>query len=283
MDDTMMRQLIESSTNVVVVMPAKAGGTSMKQFAKQCNNPEYANLKLPGNLYGKHDETAAILTNSWEMPNIVASHFWIPERLSQLLRNASRKTLIIYSHRDETSRLKSAALHVLSQWCPQPAAGVPIPEPVNKLFYKIDGNDCYMTEKKLVDKVFKLRPMEMKMGTNELLTCETYQRIEEYSPNMVFMDYTSVDKIQSLLAEKYCPQMKRSYHATNPFTKKIYVTREDGVTVPMAEWVDKKLSHLEWTLELNKGASCLANTRQVEDELESCEGDFLSAKTHFHG
>lgn len=220
-----------------------------------------------------------LLTHSWDMPLILPSHFWIPDKLAKLLRNASRKTLIIYSHRDESSRFKSAVKHVLSQWC-MGKTNPRMPEPRSEFFAKIDGNDCFLNEQKFIDKVLKLRNFEMAMSTNALLTCKSYQSIEEYAPNMIFVDYTNATKVQNLLAEKYCPNMTHTFTTTTPKTFAIYITREeDGESVLLSDWMDRKMPFIEWTLGLNDKASCLVKTRQMEDELDLCEGGFLDAKS----
>jgi len=259
-------------------MPTKAAGTSFKSFATKCNNPKAKNLGYSSNIYDRK-VMKEILTNSWDMPLIIPSHFWVPSQLSKLLRNASRKTLIIYSHRDESSRFKSATKHVLTSWC-QGAPNLPIPEPRLKFFDKIDGNHCYLNENKFIDKVLKPRPLEMQMSTNALLTCQSYHSIEEYAPNMMFVDYKNATKIQNLLSEKYCPNMTSTFHDSTPKTIKLYITREeDGENVLLSDWMDRKMPFIEWTLQINDKASCLVKTRQMEDALGSCEGGFLDAKS----
>eukprot|EP00984_Skeletonema_dohrnii_P018417 scaffold8596_cov70-Skeletonema_dohrnii-CCMP3373.AAC.1 len=109
-NDSELRRKIESSDNVIIAMPAKAAGTSFKQFAQECNPPKSADIGFSSNIYDRKN-MKEILTHSWDMPRIIPAHFWIPEHLSKLLRNASRKTLIIYSHRDESSRFNSAVKH----------------------------------------------------------------------------------------------------------------------------------------------------------------------------
>ena len=271
-----MQTLIDLSESVIVIMPAKAAGTSLKLFAAQCNNDAYSKLKMPGNL--PKESNANILGNDWEMPGVIASHFWNPVALSRLLHSTSRKTLVLYSHRDETSRFQSAATHVLTTWCPN-GGGRNMPEKPSKFFDAIQGNNCYLSEDKLINKFLAKRYQEMEMGTNELLTCQTYSSIEEYAPNMVFVDYRNANSIQNLLAEKYCPHMlNRTMHAASTGEKVIYVTLENGSNVTLADWLDKKLSFLEWTLDLNKKSSCQVKTRRMEDELGSCDGGFLNAK-----
>ena len=65
------RQLIDRAENTIVIMPAKAAGTTMKLFADKCNHASYSNLHLPGNLLSEEEDNDIILTNSWEMPGVI--------------------------------------------------------------------------------------------------------------------------------------------------------------------------------------------------------------------
>lgn len=202
-----MRQLINATDNIIVAMPAKAAGTSLKYFASACYGDGYS--PVFNNIQDNLEDTGieVVLSNAWDSPGVVASHFWHPQALSRILRSASPRTLIIYSHRDENSRFISAAYHVLSQWCmngiPQQLVNV---LPTLKGIFKGQKDKCNINELDLI-KTLRLRPQEMQMGTNELLTCELYSAIEEYAPNMIFMDFKSASDVQNLMAEKYCPKL----------------------------------------------------------------------------
>ena len=263
-----MRQLINSTDNIIVVMPAKAAGSSLKHFADGCYDEEYK-FKNIQNLIGDDGPSGieSVLSNSWNAPKVFASHFWAPVKLTRLVRSTSRRTLIIYSHREENSRFKSAAFHVLSQWCKNGG---------HSSMSQVQIDVCSITEESLI-KILKARPEEMQMGTNELLTCETYSAIEEYAPNMIFMDFKSASNIQSLISEKYCPNMANHHIAKGD--DRISVEIKNGTVVSLSTWLDQKSSYLDWSLELNKRANCLVKTRHMEENLNTCEGGFLHAKS----
>jgi len=263
-----MRQLINSTDNVIVIMPAKAAGSSLKHFADGCYDGEYK-FKNIQKLIGDDGPSGieSVLSNSWNAPKVFASHFWAPVKLTRLVRSTSLRTLIIYSHREENSRFKSAAFHVLSQWCKNGG---------HSSMSQVETDKCSINEESLI-KILKARPEEMQMGTNELLTCETYNAIEEYAPNMIFMDFKSANNIQSLIAEKYCPHMANHHIAKGD--DKISVVIKNGTLVSLSTWLDQKSSYLDWSLELNKRANCLVKTRHMEENLNTCEGGFLHAKS----
>ena len=226
-----MRQLINATDNIIVAMPAKAAGTSLKYFASTCYGDGYS--PVFNNIQDNLEDTGieVLLSNAWDSPGVVASHFWHPQALSRILRSASPRTLIIYSHRDENSRFISAANHVLSQWCrngiPQRLVNV---MPTLKGIFEGQKDKCNINELDLI-KTLRLRPQEMQMGTNELLTCELYSAIGEYAPNMIFMDFKSASDVQNLMAEKYCPKLVDHPNATGKkevSVVNIHVVEEKG-------------------------------------------------------
>ena len=60
---------------------------------------------------------------------------------------------------------------------------------------------------------------------------------------------------------------------------KISVEIKNGTEVSLSTWLDQKSSYLDWSLELNKRATCLVKTRHMEENLNTCEGGFLHAKS----
>lgn len=69
-----LSNLIDSTDQVIFTMPAKAGGTSMKRFAKACNDDSYK--KLGDNFLNSQNQTEQLLTISYEMPGVIASHMY---------------------------------------------------------------------------------------------------------------------------------------------------------------------------------------------------------------
>merc|ERR1712029_1062553 len=121
-----------------------------------------------------------------------------------------------------------------------------------------------------------------------ILTCDMYQAIEEYAPNMVFMDFKRADDLQRLLAEKHCPKLAQKI-AEEPVRvntakkdNEVYVRVDEtyadsgGFNVTIKEWLETKSSLLELALKLNDEATCVAKTRRMEDGLLDCEDGFLN-------
>ena len=226
--------MIASTNHVMIAMEAKAAGTSLKQFAKLCNKasgiPNYAQLgdnfvnSIPNN---KKNIQQKVITNSYQPPNVVASHMYNPKTLSYLVRNVPPSTLLIYSHRQETSRMQSAIEHVMGRFCGPPKHRRPpkglffkpskqqeqeLPRNNNATTsstYNNDNRNCHVKEEDLI-KIIKKKLVEIKLNSYKLLNCNVYDNIVDYQhyPNtkMVFMNYKYADWLQTHVAQKYCPK-----------------------------------------------------------------------------
>ena len=66
----------------------------------------------------------------------------------------------------------------------------------------------------------KTQQEEIGIGSTRLLTCETYEAIDNYAPTMIFMDYKGANLIQKLFVEKYCPDRVDKATETNLASQK---------------------------------------------------------------
>lgn len=261
-------------------MPAKAAGTSMKDFSKACNGPSYSEL-MDNFISDLRFDLADIISNFYHMPHVIASHLYHVDNLVYLLKNVGRNTLILYVHRDETKRLSSAINEVVTNWCRGGNGHVEVEAPRN-FFYKRKQNKCYVEEKKLINVAIKKKEHEIGLGASELLQCEVFEAIKANAPNMVFLDYKYGNNLQKLLAEKYCPNLvdvpvESNVASAKEFEALVKITNSEE-TVPLNEWLKVKESTLEWALGLHHEATCRAKTRIMEDVLFSCENGFLNTK-----
>lgn len=270
-----LRQLINSTRQVVVVMPAKASGSSMKQFSRSCNDASYNEMK--DNFLNDPAALKNLLTKSWEMPGVISSHIYQPQTLVDIIINVPRDTLLIYSHRQETPRLQSAVKHVLqSRLC----SNLPnAKKDIERYGIKRHGLQCNISEKNLTE-LIESGKNEIGISTNRLLTCDTFEAIENYAPTMIFMDYKQANQIQDIIAEKYCPQLLGKPVAVNVAAEKkmdVYVSTNNMSNVTLDNWLATKSSTLEFALRLNDKATCVAKTRIMEDKLYLCDG-FLNVR-----
>jgi ABC-type tungstate transport system permease subunit len=206
--------LISSAKRIFVTMPAKAAGTSLKEFAQQCTNSDYSD-----NFPNWHDSSEAFLTQSFELPKLIASHSLTDQTLVDLIQHSSRQTLLIHVFRDETDRLISGIKYVVNlEVCRWTHKKVGLSD-LN--IAKDKRNQCMVDEFALI-KMIKKRQQEIGFGNPETLTCRVYDAIDENAPNMAFVHYRQASKLQELLAKHHCPELLKTTGTveTNTATRK---------------------------------------------------------------
>lgn len=266
-----LRDMIHSTKQVVITMPAKAAGSSMQAFAIQCNGDSYG--EISNNILREVANTEKILTNTFKVPAVIAGHIHETKRFVDIIKNVPSHTLLIHLHRKEMSRVVSAAKHVfVTRYCELDWGGRR-----SEYFDEVVGNSCYISEKKLVS-ILKKRPSEIAHGNIESMSCEAHAAIDLYGPTMVFADYAKADQIQRLIAEKYCPDVSTVH--TNIGTQRshqVYVRLKEGGAnaTTFDDWLETKSHALEFTLRMNDQATCVAKTRRVEKELFSCSDGYM--------
>ena len=285
-----LSDLIMSTDQIILSMPAKAAGTTMKSFANQCNQDFGADY-IDNMLNFKHvDHFDGILTKSFQMPPVLSSHMYTLDNFLYLIKNVPRSTLLVYIHREETARVQSAVNEVVTNWCRKGNGypGVYLEPPTKDFFDKDDGSVCHVSEKNLIEFGLgnKGQELEIGLGATKLLHCETYNTILEYAPNMIFMDYKHANELQELISQKYCPGLEGEPIASNVGAEKetqTFVKVKNGADgkhddlVVLRDWLKAKQNTLEWALGLNDKATCTANTRVMEDNLFGCENGFIKA------
>ena len=277
-----LRELISSTNQVLIPMPAKAAGTSLEDFMDACNGMYIKNLR---NSFSD-PRTYPKFLKDWRKRrtvNVVASHMLDSDIFVDLIRNTPRDTLLVYSHREEGSRLKSAIEHVIWSYCYRERyykRRVPM-----GLLLKIEGDRCLVSEEKVLQ-VIKSKRYEIGMGANQILSCEMFDAIDRYGPNMVFMDYKRANEAQDLMAERYC----RNDHAktSNVASKKniepyIHIgdvgSKEDlAFDVKLRDWIEERAGTLESELGMNDDATCVDRRRRMEEALELCPGGMVHVK-----
>lgn len=225
-----------------------------------------------------------------KLPTIVSSHLYMEDQtLLNLIKQTTRDSLIIFLHREETDRVISSIKMIVEDWlCGGRAQRKPnSATKLNalELDFETDGNTCTMAEKHLIDPLIKDRMMEISNGVGKVLTCDVYDAIEEHAPNLVFMDFKQINRLQVALAKHHCPGLlpKLPIH-TNVSSEKekmdinIKLQNEDR-NVPFSEWLEAKGSLIEFSLSLRSGAQCQAKTRVMETDMASCPDSLLQVSS----
>lgn len=267
-----LRDIIDQFSQVVIVMPDKAAGSSSIVFANKC----YPSHKLiPDNFVNHEGDLKSALTMSFQVPRIFASHVVKAEYFINLIKGITSDTLVVYIHREETDRLLSAIKHATMKYCTGERT-------TSRFEFLEESSDeyCTITEIDLVDKIISSGRDEVPVGMGKILTCETYQSFEENKSNVLFMDYKEASTMYTLLAEKHCPHMlEQSVHvnAASDKKKKIFVALSNDTEekVLLDDWLSEKKYFLEWSLGLKKDVTCQGKTRIMENDLYRCPRGFL--------
>ena len=272
-----LKQLIHKSSNIIILMPAKAAGTSFRYFAQSCSGPFY-NISDNFLNYKKHIN---YLTTSYHLPPVISSHLYADTPAKDTFKHGSEETLFIYSHRGETSRLVSAVKMVMKSYCA---------ELFGKEFDFVQNTKerCVISENDLIHQVIQKKQFEILFGMERILTCGMYNAIREHWPNLVFMDYKVANMVQGQIAQKYCPgQMPNQSNLGNGTIYYVQLSRNytdashDFVTLD--EWLSVKRGHLEMNLKLKEKVTCQATTRRLENALDSCEDHIVKVHNDWIG
>lgn len=269
--------IISNSRQVFITMPAKAAGTSLKRFTSKCTSKQQ---KVPDNFINNSTLSKNMLTDSFQLPSIIASHLYVDKPLVDLVQYSTRQTLIVYVHRDETERLLSGIRQVLTTHVCSPNGRMR--SQFNSAF---NDTHCTLDEVAVVDLIEK-RLGEVGYGSSNILTCKAYEAIEQNAPNMIFMHYTQADKLQKLLAKHHCPELMEEPSRVNMAKSKgmeVYLRLKKGKDIVNLEiWLEEKRLPLEWALKLKKHASCQAKTKHIEDDLFACADQTVKVSDILH-
>lgn len=262
-----MDKLLSEHEQVFLVMPAKAAGTSTLAFVRKCTPGKKGVLygaMIIGNI-GKQKKKDVLISDI-QLPSLIA--YWLqlkPESsFIKLAQHATKKSLIIYIHREETDRLKSAIRHTA-------------------LKTRKKGSTKGIQEEELIDMINK-QHLEIGSQVTNILTCKSYDAIEDNAPNMVFIHYLQIDKLFKLLAKHHCPGQETIHHNTASEKQPLPVIMKNSTArVYMDDWLDAKINLLELGLDLKTKVSCQAKTRKMEADLLSCPDETLhiSSSTFF--
>jgi len=276
--DHEVETLINSSEQIFILTPAKTAGSSFSVFTKECTDSD----GLYSTFYNI-DRRHHALTKTFELPRIASGHVMNDKAMISIMQGMSDDSLLIYVHRSETDRLVSAIRHVVSNRVCE------LPHQKKQVLLSRNETACVVSEKELVDSIIVPRFGELGFGAPEILTCEVFQEISEANPNLVFIHYKQSNRLQSLLAKKYCPRSK-TVHITlaekrtfQTFVKLDSITDEEyennrisyskslrNAVVTLEDWLHAKSRLIEWLLDLRQSASCQAETKKMEKVMFGC-------------
>ena len=269
--------LVANARQIFVTMPAKAGGTSIKEFTARCSKKWVSDNLLASGALGMRN----YLVDSLHVQPIISSHLYNAANLIDLTKYPTRGTLMIHMHREETSRVVSGVKQISHHICNFMGAFANQTRTRRQFQVRKNSTHCILNEGAVVNDI-AARRSEVGVATHDMLTCQSYKAIQENAPQLVFLHYKQVDKLQTLLAKHHCPVLldelpvEENLARDKPL-KVLLHKRTDNITnaVDLEEWLNAKVPALEWTLSLRRSASCQAKTIHMEDELFNCPEEAL--------
>jgi len=256
---------------VFVIMPAKAAGSSMKTFTRECmqsvrtSDASLNRIGKTDNVILHHEKHEELFKNQLNLPSLISSHVSLSSQVCRLVKHATKQSLIIWIHREESSRLDSAIRFVV----------------VARYFKDCSANHCKIEEETLY-RLMRTNHNEIHIGTNEVWTCETYNCVKDSRPNLVFMHYKKASQLQKLLAKHHCPNFTKNITInTKSRGKRFSVVVGDSETsdgtrdVDLDDWINAKIQLLQYFFLVKKTVSCVGTTREIEDDLFACPDETL--------
>lgn len=257
-------RLIQKSAAVYFVAAPKAGGSSLGIFTQECFGQSSSYVR-PGDIPG--------LLNQLEMPKFQSFHAG-EDQLTQLIKQASRNTLLIVTYREETERLASAVKHVIGWMCQRERFKELITPQIMK---DNDRVSCILDEEDVVKKIIVPRKSEIDGSTLETFSCGFHESLVENLPNIVMINMRKLSNLMKLLKPKYCPDVQPKHLSSAALAQNwdYYLKIKNGTDVEINDWLVHKRNSLEYVLRLKSNMSCQGKTRQMEDQVSACPNEVI--------
>ena len=293
-EDT-MDDLVKSSKQIFITMPAKAAGSSMKSFTQKCMK-NHTSLN-EDNFFNHEGSVLDMMTRTYELPSIITGHIYKDSTMMRIIKGASDDTLVLYINRHETDRLVSAAQTVVDRLCEGKLTD--LEEFKDSVHIRYDNNvdvarnnrggskgkymDIYKLRTKgactiqedALSNILQQHKKETSKSTFNALSCSVFDAIDDNKPNMAIVNYKQANRLQKLLAKYHCPELleEKAVHnniGSRHVTKYVKLSSEGGREVLLDEWMEKKRDLIEWGFGLKKDITCQGKVRKIQRELSSC-------------
>mmetsp|Transcript_16701 Transcript_16701/g.24539 ORF Transcript_16701/g.24539 Transcript_16701/m.24539 type:complete len:291 (+) Transcript_16701:741-1613(+) len=272
-----MDSLVARAHQIFITMPTKGGGSSMNTFTRRCNKE----TKIQKFGFIESVDLKELLVGSLQVKSVISLHVSSDTGLIRLAMYPSQKTLMIHIHCEEGERVISGVKMISDHMCNMNyQKGDRFQHVYNKTVITKNETHCILDAESMVDWIAKGH-REVGGGAPKVLTCKLYDALQENAPQLVFLNYKQIDKLQTLLAKHHCPELLDELpikiNVADDKEQKIFLydgNHEKGA-VRIEEWLDAKGPVLEWALNLRSEASCQAKTIHMEDELFGCPDEAL--------
>jgi hypothetical protein len=271
--------IVNQTNQVFITMPCKAAGMTMQRFSQRCMNDRKTNM------FPRDMPRDSIITGHYKMPSIFQGWLKSDKQFVDLVKGATRETLILHFHREELSRIRSAIQHVLvNHICGGNSRGIALKTKYEFDVELVDQNRCIIDEEHLVS-IIKGRENEIGY---RFMTCNFFDGIAQNNPsNLVFVHYKQAGKLQHVLAKHHCPHILKDLPITEnvasdkviqPFIR--LKSKKSSREVTFTEWFDNKKNVILWAYDIKSYMDCQSKIKDMEDQLFSCPDE---AVTLFRG
>jgi len=257
-DDQELDQMLSRYDMVYVLSHAKVGSTTMAVFFQNCFQLQHVSYT---HIFTSPTARQQYLTLIKQIPPFLSGMVIDSKHFETIVQNAATNSLIIYLHRDDTDRLRSAIRQVVTSSM---------------------GTNQEAPEQEVMD-ALRNQKREIGMTGNNILTCSLYESIEHNAANVVFLHYTKINQLIRLLTQHHCPDVQPTTPKNAGDTKghkRIRLTHYENQTMDLNDWMDAKLHFLEHALEHKKGATCQGITRKMEHQLLNCPDETYWYSSH---
>jgi len=272
-----MDSLVARAHQIFITMPTKGGGSSMNTFTRRCNKE----TKIQKFGFIESVDLKELLVGSLQVKSVISLHVSSDTGLIRLAMYPSQKTLMIHIHCEEGERVISGVKMISHHMCKMTYNKEDLKfRGYKKTVIAKNATHCILHAGYMIDYIARGH-REVGGGAPKVLTCKLYDALQENAPQLVFLNYKQIDKLQTLLAKHHCPELLDELpikiNVADDKEQKIFLydgNHEKGA-VRIEEWLDAKGPVLEWALNLRSEASCQAKTIHMEDELFGCPDEAL--------
>uniref|UniRef100_A0A7S1ZXE9 Uncharacterized protein n=1 Tax=Ditylum brightwellii TaxID=49249 RepID=A0A7S1ZXE9_9STRA len=272
-----MDSLVARAHQIFITMPTKGGGSSMNTFTRRCNKE----TKIRKFGFIESVDLKELLVGSLQVKSVISLHVSSDTGLICLAMYPSQKTLMIHIHCEEGERVISGVKMISHHMCKMTYNKEDLKfRGYKKTVIAKNATHCILHAGYMIDYIARGH-REVGGGAPKVLTCKLYDALQENAPQLVFLNYKQIDKLQTLLAKHHCPELLDELpikvNMATDDEQKIYLydSNDEKGAVRIEEWLDAKGPVLEWALNLRSEASCQAKTIHMEDELFGCPDEAL--------
>ncbi len=276
-----MEDILSSTRQVYIAMPAKAAGSTMGVFVRDYCMKAY-NLGPHGsdtNYFNSKQKLEYIKTHNDVFPSVLSSHTghnWKDfNTMIDRVDDLTDDELLIYMHRPEIERLLSSIKDVAWKLCNPRITIRDFPPVKDRIHYQPDTETCIIEEDALFE-IIHNHIYEIGINLQNAINFQFYNEIQKHAPkNLVIAHFKQTDEVMKAIAKYHCPeildQLPIKVNVGSDKESKIHVQLKSDKSkiVSIMEWVEKKKHVLQLKHDWFDDYECQGNIREIEEKMFS--------------